>query len=109
MKKELFEKYSEIEKEITSLEKKKEEVKAEIKSEMEKEGVDTVKANYGTFFFTIRRTWKYSDAVKKIADKLSEQKKEEEQDGTAKATETKSLSFRAAKVGEVEVNEPYGS
>lgn len=100
MNKELFESYSKLNREIELLEEKKEKLKIDIIEEMEKEEVDKINAEYGTFFFSIRKSWKYSDAVKKLADKLSEKKKEEEQTGTAEATESKSLTFRPTKIVE---------
>lgn len=96
----VFARFAELDAQIKTLETEKEALRPTIQAEMEAQRIDQVKADYGTFFFTTRKTWKYSPKVEEMSTALKEQKKREEQDGTATAEEITSLSFKAAKSAE---------
>lgn len=117
----IYEEYACIELEIATLEEKKTELRAKVSAELEKDGGKT-STNFGTFFFQVRKSWKYSDKVKTEEDKIKgiqevikekvkpeeqaiakiqevivEIKKTEEEDGSAKCEEKKSLTFKPTK------------
>ncbi len=94
MKKELFKEYADVKNEIKVLTAKAKEIEESVTGEMNKEEVDKVESDFGTFYFTTRKKWTYSDAVTSVEKTVKETKKKEEEDGTATAEETKSLTFR---------------
>lgn len=89
--------YSNILREIEALEIEKEELKEVISKGMNKEGLDSVKSELGTFFFRSSKSWEYSEKIKALSEKLKKEKKEEEIKGIAVLTESKSLSFLPSK------------
>lgn len=97
MKKELFAEYADLKKQIADLEEIAESKRMQISAEMEKEGADKVESDFGTFFFTTRKTWQYSPVVDAAVEGLKVLKKKEEESGAAKATESKSLTFKPTK------------
>lgn len=95
MTKELFQRYAEIKSQTKVLEAEAEVINEKIVAEMEAEKADKVESDYGQFYFTTRKAYKYSPSVDEIATKLKETKKAEEESGVAVATESKSLTFKA--------------
>ena len=64
---------------------------------MEANRLDNIPSRYGTFFFTVRRKFEYPEYVTEAEEHYKQAKKKAELTGEAKATETKSLSFRLPK------------
>jgi hypothetical protein len=95
MTKELFKRYSEIKNQIKALETEADEINEKVTTEMEADQVDKVESDFGSFYFTVRKTWKYSPKVDEMTEELKAQKKAEETDGTAVPTESKSLTFKS--------------
>ncbi len=99
--KELLKGYADIKGKIKTLTTQAKEIEGQVTEEMNKEEVEKVESDFGTFFFTARKTWTYSDAVKPFeeavisaSDKLKEAQGKEIESGTATAEEKKSLTFR---------------
>lgn len=90
----LLKKYSGIQSKIEELQKQQDELKEEIAYEMNRMKLDTYRFDKGTFYFTYRKSWEYSERVTKMLEAVKYAKKNEEEDGTATFKETKSLSFR---------------
>lgn len=97
MNKEVFENLALLEQNKKRLEAEIEVARTAVAEEMQKHEADKVESEYGSFFFTTRKKWKYSPMVEALEKGLKEQKKIEEETKVAIAEETKSLSFRAAK------------
>lgn len=97
MKKELFEEYAELQKQADAIADKQKLLKEKLVEDMNANEIEKVESDFGSFYFTSRKTWKYSDSVKAKESEVKDLKKKEEEDGTAEFTESKSLSFRAAK------------
>lgn len=95
MNKEIFKQYADIKNEIKSLSEKAEEIEKQVSEEMMKEEVEEVKSDFGTFFFTARKTWTYPDYVKIAEDATKAAKKQAETNGDAKFIEKKSLTYRS--------------
>ena len=95
MNKENYKLYAELEQQKKDIEEKQKKIKEEIVSEMIEQQADTIKADFGTFSLTKRKTWKYSDTVEKLNEQVKTQKKLEEENGTATFEENQSLMFRA--------------
>jgi len=94
MNEKVFVEYADLERQIKELEAKKDELKPQVEEELGKVEGELIKGNFGTFSFRITKKWQYSEAVKTAEDVVKLQKKQEETDGTAKATESKGLVFR---------------
>lgn len=98
MDKTLFKKYADIKNQIAQLQEEADEIAQQVTLEMNNNQLDKVESDFGTFYFTTRKSWKYSEAVDDLAENLKQTKKDEEETGRATFEETKSLSFRAVKV-----------
>lgn len=97
MDKALFQEYADIKNQIAQLQKEADEIAQEVTLEMNNNELDKVESDFGTFYFTTRKIWKYSEAIDDLAENLKATKKDEEETGRATFEESKSLSFRAAK------------
>lgn len=95
MTKELLKEYADVRKQIEELEEIKEKLGGEIAAGMEEQAADKIESDFGQFYFTTRKTWKYSSAVDELNIKVKEAKKTEEEKGIATFTESKSLTFKS--------------
>jgi hypothetical protein len=93
----LFSEYADLDAEIKALEAKKVALKIKIMYEMENDGETKTTTPFGTFTRASRKSYEYSEAVDKIAEKLKVAKTKEEQKGIAKVKETEYLVFTTAK------------
>lgn len=87
--------YEVIKLQIKELEGKAKELEPVVREALETIEEDQIETDSGKFYFTTRKTWKYSDVVKSKEIEVKALKKEEEGNGTATATETKSVTYRA--------------
>lgn len=92
---EIFKEYADIKIQIKTLEAKAKEIESEVSKNLEESGAEQIESDLGKFYFTSRKKWTYSEKVTEIEGTLKNTKKEEEENGTAKAEESKSLTFRA--------------
>ncbi len=95
MNTETIKQYESIKLQIKALEAQAEAMEPEVKEMLANCGADQIETDKGKFYFTTRKTWKYTDAVKFKETEVKELKKQEEETGTATATENKSLTYRA--------------
>ena len=95
--KENFKKYADIKNKIKALTQDAKLIEAEIKEELVEADVKKVNSDFGTFSVTTRTTWKYTENVDAIKNKLKEEQKAEQDSGVATSTEASSLMFRAKK------------
>lgn len=93
MLKELLKAYADIDLEFKLLEEKKAEAREKILVELKKNELEKVETDFGRFTVAHKTTWKYTDAVAKIADKLKIAKAKEEQKGLAKPVVSEYLLF----------------
>jgi hypothetical protein len=89
-----YSEYSEVVAKIKELEAKKDMLAEVIYGNMTKDGLDQVKSDYGTFYFTVRKTWTYPEDVKEVEAILKAKKKEYETNGKATFEEKKSLAYK---------------
>lgn len=73
------------------------ELKVSIMKDMAEKGIDKQPTSKGIFTTYPKKTWKYSSAVEAKKKELDDLKTEEEQTGTAVATEQIFLKFSAPK------------
>src|SRR3990167_1683930 len=112
MNKKPFQEYSKLEDKIKGLEQEKLALRELCLEEMQKEKVDQVKSDFGTFSITERKSWTYSPKVAKqekevksrydtlilpLENEVKELKKKEEESGVAKAKISSSLRYQASK------------
>lgn len=70
------------------------EIQDEVVAEMAAEDIDKVESDFGTFYFTTRKTWKYPAYVLEAEKEYKAAKEKAETIGEATYTENKSLAFR---------------
>ena len=94
---EKFIRYAELTKQIANLEAQQLALKFELTEEMEKEDIQELKNDLGSFYFTTRKTWEYPEEVQQEEAKLKDMKKQAEESGEAIYLEHRTLGFRMAK------------
>ena len=75
------------------LEAQEAQLKVAIVTELVDQGVSKVENSYGKFTVSHRKSYTYSEAVEKLAERLKLAKVKEEQKGIAKASDTTYLTF----------------
>ncbi len=93
----LAQQLAEIVSEKKSLEIKEGAIKEALLAEMHKENKDKETFEFGTVSVTTRRTYIYSEAIKKLEDKIKIKKDEEVKTGVADEKVTEFISFRESK------------
>lgn len=97
MNKTLSKKYAKLSAQIKALEAEQKLLKLTIMESMEQEGLEKVLTDIGSFTRAHKTSWKYSDAVAKMNEKLKMAQLKEQQKGVAKKSETEYLLFTAKK------------
>lgn len=87
--------YAELTKKIAELEEMRSSLKESIAQEFKKNEIQTYTTDYGSFYFTTRKTWYYSDVVTQMEDELKMRKEQEQKKQVAECVESSSLAFRA--------------
>jgi len=85
--------YAKLTAQLNVLKAKQEVLKLSIISEMEKGGITSEDTKYGKFTYSTRRSYTYSEAVKKLMERVKVAKVKEEAKGIAKVKETNYLTF----------------
>lgn len=89
----LYRQYAALMEQMKLLEDEKETLKTEIISQLGKEGTDKVETDWGKFTIAGRKSWKYSDKVLALSERVKLAKIREEEKGIATSTETKYLVY----------------
>ena len=92
----LFCRYAELKKQMTALEREIESLQPQVYEELKQLPDPKLKTQYGSFSITRRATWTYSEEIQRIDEDLKAKRKGEQENGTAKAEYTESVTFRAA-------------
>lgn len=87
--------YEAIKLQIKELESQAKELEPVVREALESIEEDQIETDNGKFYFTTRKTWKYTEAVTTKEAEVKALKKEEEENGRAKASESKSVTYRA--------------
>lgn len=95
--KKIYEEYAQLDADIKALEAKRTAIKIKIISAMEKDGIEKEVTELGSFTRATRTSYKYSEAVEKLAEHLKLAKVKEEQKGVAKSSETHYLVYTPKK------------
>lgn len=99
MKNKLLKEYVSVVSEYRALDLKREVLRKSIVELFDKESIEKVEdADLGTFTLARRMTWTYTDAIKKIEEKVKIAKTKEQQKGLAKASETQYLLYKEPKM-----------
>jgi hypothetical protein len=93
-----YEAYALLDAQLKELENQKDELRTKILKDMIEKGESKIETNLGNFSVTKLKSWKYTDKVSTLAEKLKEQKAKEESCGDATYTEKESLRFNQAKL-----------
>lgn len=94
----LLRKYQDIRFKREQLEKEENEIKDQVVKYMQLEGISKEETTWGTFTIASRTSYKYSDKVKALEEKVKLAKVKEEQKGTATPSTTEYLVYTAPKV-----------
>lgn len=89
--------YAELQAQIAELTKQRDAIKAVIVEDMTRNGEMSKDTIYGKFTVYTTTSYTYTDAVKKLEEKVKIAKVKEEQKGLATKKETPSLRFTLAK------------
>lgn len=94
MDKKLLREYAALEIEYKEIEARRSNLRDAIVQRMVKDKLDKVESDFGMFTVGRRASWTYTDAVKKIEDRLKIAKTKEQQKGLAKSSETEYLVYK---------------
>lgn len=93
----LLEEYVIIEEQFKLIEQKKKDARAAIVADFTKKNIEKVETDFGSFTISSRTVWSYTDAVKKLEEKVKIAKTKEQEKGVADATTTEFLLYTAPK------------
>jgi predicted nucleic acid-binding Zn-ribbon protein len=93
----LYKQYVDLEKEFKALEEKKQALRDQIVSAMRAEKIEKDATEFGTFTIAKKTSWTYSEAVKKLEDKVKIAKVREQEKGVAKSEVIEYLRFSEKK------------
>lgn len=93
MDKQLLKRYRQVKKKLADWKQEEDQLKDQIIDGLNEEGVDKLESNWGTFTVAIRKSYEYSDEVKKLEEKVKLAKVKEEQKGIAKEKVSTYLRF----------------
>lgn len=86
--------YIKLEIEYKELEARKQALRLEILNEMNKEKMQKVDTDFGSFTVCTKKSWKYTPAVSALEEKLKIARIKEQDRGVAKAVESEYLLFK---------------
>jgi ABC-type transporter lipoprotein component MlaA len=92
---EAIKEYESLKLQIKTLTDKAKELEPVVTEALESVEEDQIETDSGKFYFTVRKSYMYTDAVKTKEAEVKELKKTEETSGAAECTEKKSLTYRA--------------
>jgi hypothetical protein len=96
MDKKLFKEFAALQAKVKEAEAKLAQAKLAVLDELAKDEIDTFDSPFGRFTRATRTTYAYSDAVKKLEEKVKLAKVKEEQQGLVKVkSQTEYLVFKA--------------
>ena len=97
MQKELLKEYVKLETKFKELEEQKKALREEIVQAMRKEKMEKVETDFGSFTICYKSSYAYTDAIKKLEDKVKIAKIKEQEKGIAEKTTSEYLLFKAPK------------
>lgn len=96
----LFQKYADVCTRLKALEDEKKEIGLVVAEHMNELKADKIQSPIGTFSFTERTTWSFSEEVAIAEEEVDAIKEEEKKNGIAKSTVARSLRFQGLKAKE---------
>ena len=93
----LYKEYQKLETQYKILVDLRETMREKIVLEMTKEGTDKAETDYGRFTVGTRSSWEYTDAVKKLEERVKIAKIKEQQKGVATQSMTNYLVYSEVK------------
>lgn len=97
MQKDLYTAYEAFEIEFRKMEEKRQNLRAQILADMQKDGNQTVKTGLGTFTVGKKISWSYSPKVEKMEEKLKIAQLNERKRGTAQSSVKEYLLYTDGK------------
>lgn len=89
----LFIRYAELEEQLEIIEEQKRELREDILADLTVRGLENIHTDVGTFTVCRKTTWAYTEAVKKLKDKVKLAEIDEQEKGKAKANVTEYIKF----------------
>lgn len=93
----LYIKYVELEKQLAVIEEEKKVLREKILADLTSRGLEKDQTDFGTFTVCRKTTWAYTEAVKKLKDKVKLAEIDEQEKGKAKANVTEYIKFTEKK------------
>ena len=93
----LLKEYVKLEEKFKALETEKKELRTKIVEDMTKAKMEKIETDFGSFTICQKASWKYTEAVEKIEDRLKIARIKEQEKGLAKRSVTEYLLFTAPK------------
>lgn len=97
MNKDLYKKYVALNKKLSELEDERAALRAAIIDGLKKDKTQKVETKYGKFTIAYRTSWIYSEAVKKLKEKVKIAEVKEQQSGIAEEQKTEYLVYTEPK------------
>jgi hypothetical protein len=91
---ELLRKYVMLELSFKALEEQKKALREEIVEDFKKKGLEKVNSEFGSFTICNKTSWKYSESIKSLENKVKIAKDKEQKKGIAKVTISEYLLFK---------------
>lgn len=98
MQKELLSKYVKLEEKFKSLEEEKKLLREEIVEDFKKNKLEKVESDWGSFTICEKKSWKYSDKIKSLEDKVKIAKDKEQKKGIAEMSTSEYLLFKSKEI-----------
>ena len=97
MNKSTFIEYAELQSQIKELEIRKKNIAKKCINKLKKDGLQRLDDDLGVFSLMERKTYKYSDKIKKLEENIKIVKEVEQNEGIAKVTVFETLRFLSKK------------
>lgn len=94
MNKDLLKEYYKLELKFRELENEKKLLRDSIVEDFRKNKLDKVESDFGSFTICEKKSWKYSEKIKSLEDKVKIAKDKEQRKGIAEASITNYLLFK---------------
>lgn len=97
MQKELLGSYAILREKMKLLEREEGELRIKILENLKENNLEKVDSGFGSFTIAKRLSWKYSEKVKALEEKIKISKDKEQKKGIAESSETEYLLFKEIK------------
>jgi hypothetical protein len=95
MQKELLGSYAILEEKLKLLEQEKQDLRIRILEDLKKNNLDKIESGFGSFTVAKKTSWRYSDKISSLEDKVKIAKDKEQKKGIAESIISEYLLFKS--------------